>query len=150
GIGITVVIPPDLFADDVLLPESTGRRTRILVLANNKGGVGKTTSSRHLALNMASKGLRVLLIDMDPQGNLTEGLLQGDPHQFGRILASRPNIVHYFAGQCTLPELVRPTAIEKVHPVDNVSLIPSHPDLSLLDTGGAGRPALEMRFAHDL
>ncbi len=148
GTGLTVVIPPDPFSEEPLSPQGL-RRTKVLVLANNKGGVGKTTSARRLALNMASRGLRVLAIDVDPQGNLTEGLLHHGATEVGHPLADSPNLVQYFARECILPQLVRPTFIEN-EIVSNVFLIPAHPDLSLLDTGGAGRPALEMRFARDL
>src|SRR3954467_2619031 len=61
------------------------RRARVIAFANQKGGVAKTTSTLNLGVALVERGLRVLAVDLDPQGNLT--MSQGyDPDEIDRSM----------------------------------------------------------------
>lgn len=88
----------------------------IYAVANQKGGVGKTTTAVNLAACVAEAGYETLLIDIDPQANATLGL--------GVSKQDRPSVYEVLAGDVALLDAVRPTGSERL------SIVPSHPDLA--------------------
>lgn len=78
--------------------------TRIVAVANQKGGVGKTTTAINLAASIASRGYRVLLVDFDPQGNASSGV--GYPRS--RVELS---IYDALVGEVAIEDVIRPTDI---------------------------------------
>jgi chromosome partitioning protein len=60
---------------------------KVVVFSNQKGGVGKTTTTREVGIYLASRGYKVLFIDCDPQGNLTKSLLEEEEAENGLYAA---------------------------------------------------------------
>ncbi|MDD3417234.1 MAG: AAA family ATPase [Lachnospiraceae bacterium] len=93
---------------------------RIIAIANQKGGVGKTTTSINLSASLAEKGMKVLVIDTDPQGNTTSG--------YGINKNELDNTVYeLLLGECSIGDCI----IKDVIP--NVSILPSNVNLAAVE-----------------
>ncbi|MBF0323845.1 ParA family protein [Magnetospirillum moscoviense] len=120
-----------------MVEQSVSNAARIIAIANQKGGVGKTTTAINLATAMVATRKKVLMIDLDPQGNASTGL--------GVDRADRAiNSYHVLIGEAKLAEAVRETEIP------GLSVVPSGIDLSGAEIELVEMARREVRLAEAL
>jgi chromosome partitioning protein len=88
----------------------------IYAIANQKGGVGKTTTAVNVAACIAEAGYETLLVDVDPQANATVGI--------GLPKDGEPSIYDVLLGEATVEDALKPT------PIERLMMLPAHPDLA--------------------
>jgi chromosome partitioning protein len=107
----------------------------ILAIANQKGGVGKTTTAINLGAGLGALEKRVLLVDCDPQGNATRGL---------GVRAAVPHLYHVLSGEAALADTVRASGFP------NLDLVPTQRDLVGVEVEFVGEPSWEERLKQAL
>ena len=104
---------------------------KILVCANQKGGVGKTTTAANLGSYLALYGKQVLLVDMDPQGNLTSAVGADDQHQ---------GMYELLTGNADFSDVLQSTSVE------NLTIIGSNLHLAAVEVEFVGIPEREYQL----
>lgn len=110
---------------------------KIVSIVNQKGGVGKTTTAVNLAASLALSGEKILLLDIDPQGNSTSGL------GVSRDSLER-TLYNVFSGECGISDAIVQTSLE------NLMLAPSGIDLLGVEVELAGREGREQMLSSAL
>jgi chromosome partitioning protein len=113
-------------------------QTRVITISNQKGGVGKTTTAVNLAASLARKGMQVLVIDLDPQGNASTAL--GVEHHSG-VLSS----FEVMMGEATMLEAVKPSTEHQ-----NLVCLPATIDLAGAEIDLVAREGRERILANAL
>jgi chromosome partitioning protein len=108
--------------------------TRVMTVANQKGGVGKTTSAVNLAAALALHGLQVLVIDLDPQGNASTAL--GVSHTVGT-----PSVYDVLLGGAAIEDVTTPADF-----TENLRCVPATLDLAGADIELTSKVAREYRL----
>lgn len=102
-------------------------KCHVIAVTNQKGGVGKTTTTVNLGVGLARMGKRVLLVDADPQGSLTVSLGVKNPDELPVSIAT--------VMQNTVDDKVMPQDYGIIHHSEGVDLLPSNIELSAFEVG---------------